>query len=469
MRDDSLSSGKKPLPDARLGIALAALLPLGAVEDDCTRLGRAPIRDVTIERASLEGDVCRVTGIARPVPRSAIRFDVRLPPPARWSGRYYQIGNGGFAGAISASALAEGAARGDAIAASDTGHIADAFDASWATGNPERVIDYGYRAIKGSSDAAGALTQAYYGRPAAHRYFMGCSNGGRMALMAASRYPTDWDGVIAGAPATPWTTQFKTFGAVQRRLRDTTDSWLPRSALVAIRAAALASCPKPTIVDGVPERPLECRFDPTVLTCRAGAGKTCLTRPQLASLRAIMAAGYDPASADPDDWVRWIANPDPSAPSQATFAREAAAYLPDGPAMRATLDVDPASLRAFRRRGGKILSYFGWADAVIAPRLGLAFYRAVVRDNRGHSATARFYRLFMVPGMLHCQGGPGATAFGQSLPAPSMVDDAEHDVRRALERWVEQGQAPTHLIAARYAGDDRTRGVTATRGLQPVR
>jgi len=426
-----------------------------------------------------------VRGVARPTRASRIVFELWLPE-AGWNGRYYQLGNGGFGGDLHHPPLAAEAARGNAAAVTDTGHTGDGFDASWAAGHPERVVDYGHRSIKSTSDAARALIRAYYGRAAAHRYFAGCSNGGRQALMAAQRYPDDWDGIIAGAPANLWTDQLVSFAALQRRLRTVPGAWLPPAKLPAIQRAALASCPVATVHDSVATDPRLCRFDPARLLCRASESDDCLTPAQIESLRRITAAGYQPTSAAVvENWNRWIVNPDTSSPSQLIFATQAFRYLlQDRPAwevaafdprrdvpsarVRATLDADSTDYRRFRDRGGRILSYFGWADALISPGAGIHYYHRVQRIME-RARTEGFYRLFMVPGMTHCQGGASPDAFGQSLSASALRPDRRHDIRHALEAWAEQGIPPDELVAARYRGGDPAKGIAATRVLRPWR
>jgi feruloyl esterase len=412
--------------------------------DRCAALTKLTIDKAVVESALLSDGVCQVSGSAHPVPGSDIRFTVYLPAPTRWSGRYYQIGNGGFAGAIHLPTLAEGARRGDAIAATDTGHRGDGFDASWAPGNPVALADYGWRSIKATRDAAAALVGAYYGRAPAHHYFMGCSNGGRMALMAAARWPEDWSGIIAGAPATPWTQQLRNFGAMQDAMR-APGGWLGRADLERIRQAALANCPAGSVRHGIAQRPGACPI---------GWSRVTLSAPQRATVDQIMTAGYVPAAMIADDWTRWIANPDPAAPSQLTFAQQSRAHLFahfSAAELATNLDVQPRNLQRFRDRGGKILSYFGWGDAVIAPELGRQWYGSVAAATHGPDPITDFYRLFMVPGMLHCQGGAGPVNFGQSLDAPPYAARPDYDVRLSLERWVEKGVAPDRLRSRKGA------------------
>lgn len=422
-------------------------------------------------------ETCRIRGIARPTPASRIGFELWLPATG-WNGRYYQLGNGGFAGNIHLPSLAAEAARGNASASTDTGHSGTGFDASWAAGQPEKVVDYGHRSIKATSDAARALIAAYYERAARHRYFAGCSNGGRQALMAAARYPDDWDGIIAGAPANPWTVQLGALAAIQHQLRASPDAWLSPPKLAAIQRAALATCTgKAGVIDGIAGDPRQCRFEPSTLQCRGAETNECLTAAQVQSVRVLQKAGYEATSAAvAGGWGEWVAQPDPDKPSQLTFATGAMRHLAgrpkwtpssfaenDGAALQplsGVLDVRADELARFRARGGRIISYFGWADPLIAPRLGTRFYAEVAAANGGLSRTQSFYRLFMVPGMTHCQGGAGPTSFGQSIPAPAAYDDARHDVRRALEAWVEKGAPPETIVAAQP-------GEPATRRLLP--
>jgi feruloyl esterase len=406
--------------------------------DACAELRAAAIPGVEITAAADEDGLCRVAGVARPRPNAAIGFELWLPPAPRWSGRYYQMGNGGFAGNINTPTLKATAQRGDAAAATDTGHTGTGFDASWAVGRPDLVEDYAYRAQKVTSDVAATLVRIYYGRQARHRYFMGCSNGGRQALMAAARYPEDWDGIIAGAPAADWSHQFERFAAIQKAVARPGGRIAP-ARLAVILAAARRECGDRAT----------CAFRSIRLT--AGERRT---------IRTIEQAGYPASRAMAAEWSQWIFGEDTAEQTQLAFANQAfrklirddpdwsaASYDPDrdrpSAELRALLDVpDPSR---FVRKGGKILSYFGWADPVIAPMAGISFYHAQTTALGGPKAQRAAWRLFMVPEMAHCQGGGPHSDFGQALIAPAPSDDPDHDIRRALERWVEQGRAPDRL------------------------
>jgi feruloyl esterase len=424
--------------------ALSLLALAAAAEGRCAALAGLSVPTLTITEAASVSGTCRITGVASPSAGSRIGFEVRLPERG-WTGRYVQIGTGGFAGTIFPGALAAEAARGNVAAMTDTGHVGDRMSAAWAAGNRPAVVDYGHRSIKATADAADRLVRSYYGRPARWRYFVGCSNGGRQGLVAAQRYPGDWDGVLAGSPANPWSEQLRRFAELHYRLRAPGLAGVAAK-LPAIQQAALASCPPGQVRDGVAGDPRLCRFHPEA------AG---LTLGEAAAVRAIVAAGYEPTSAaQADGWSRWITG---AQPGQVGFAAQAFRYLLQSRPGWSIADFDAAAarraaaraapildaspdFRRFRAKGGRILSYFGWADALIAPRLALDFY--------GRSGAAPdFYRLFMIPGMGHCQGGTGAVDFGQSADAPPAAADAEHDIRLALEQWVEQGRAPELLIA----------------------
>ncbi|MGH8284535.1 MAG: tannase/feruloyl esterase family alpha/beta hydrolase, partial [Steroidobacteraceae bacterium] len=279
--------GLKGCRSAFLAVALLCLASPAQAEiararraTDCEALARLRLPDVTIGLAdaigpgtftSPDGEThavpafCRIHGEARPTRDSLINFELWLPAGG-WNGRYYQLGNGGFAGRIHYPSLASEVRRLHVVAATDTGHRAGPFDAAWALGHPEKIVDFGYRSLKVTSDAASALIRAYYSAPARHRYFVGCSNGGRQALMVAQRFPEDWDGVLAGAPAHDWTRQLAAIAWIQKALRSDAESWILAAKLPAIQRAALESCtPAARVVNGVPTDPRSCDFDPAVL------------------------------------------------------------------------------------------------------------------------------------------------------------------------------------------------------------
>ncbi|MGQ0836481.1 MAG: tannase/feruloyl esterase family alpha/beta hydrolase [Gammaproteobacteria bacterium] len=505
--------GLKGRRSAFLAAALLTLAPPAQAEiararrtADCGALAALRLPDVTITLAdaiepgtftSPDGEThavpafCRIHGVARPTSDSLISFELWLPAGG-WNGRYYQIGNGGFAGRIYYPSLASELRLLNAVAATDTGHLATAFDAAWAQGHPEKIVDYGYRSLKATFDAAKTLVHAYYSAPARHSYFVGCSNGGRQALMVAQRFPEDWDGVLAGAPAHDWTRQLTAIAWIQKALRSDAASWIPATKLPAIQRAALESCTLAArVVNGVPTDPRSCAFDAAVLACRGEETDECLTAKQAAVLTRIQNGLRDPATGErmlfgfeataasaEGQWANWMLNAEPGEDSHLAFAEQFFRHMvfedPDwkideldatrdlafakekrvaGELLGLVLDATSTDLPRFEKLGAKLLMYFGWADALISPQAGLDYYERVCS---------------WVPGMTHCQGGPAPHAFGQARVAPALHDDARHDIRRALEAWVERGVAPESIIAAKYVADDPARGVAITATLYPL-
>lgn len=445
---------------ANVAIAAAASIP------PATQLAFAP------GPVKLPFALCRISGSAHPTPDSDIRFEVMIPDGQGWNGRFLQVGNGGFAGQIPYGTMLLGLAKGYAVAGTDDGHqTTDNQDASWALGHPEKVVDFGWRGVKSTTDAAKAILAAYGVTPTKN-YFFGCSDGGREALMTAQRYPADFDGIVAGAPAWPWTRMLGSAGKLTQAMLDPAAT-LPPAKLPALQAAALAACAggKAYIAD---QR--ACRFDPGVLVCAGAETEQCLTRAQLKTVRMIyggtrdavtgtMLPGLRPgAEAEGRSWRDWGIAADADARSRADgkgfqwnyFAylvrkdpKFALATLTDADTVAgdrewgSTLNAGSPDLSAFKARGGKLIGYHGWNDPAIPPGFSLQ-YRAQVQAKMGPSAD--FYRLFMVPGMLHCAGGP----------APTRVDWIA-----LLENWVERGDAPATATARDAAGGEQV--VTAER------
>ena len=230
-------------------------------------------------------EFCRVQGVLTPSADSHIEFEVWMPA-AGWNGKYLGIGNGGFAGSIGYTALAEAVANGYASASTDTGHPQSGTDAAWALGHREKMVDYGYRAIHLTAETAKTIVASFYGGSAKKSYFSSCSNGGRQALMEAQRYPADYDGIIAGAPANYFT--HVAAGFVWNAQALDGPGYIPAAKLKLIENAALAACDaKDGVKDGVIDDPTKCHFDPSVLTCKGEPNDTCLTEAQVTALKKI--------------------------------------------------------------------------------------------------------------------------------------------------------------------------------------
>ena len=435
---------------------------------------------------------CRVALTLKPSTDSTINSEVWMPLEG-WNGKFLGIGNGGFAGSISYVQMAMAVARGYAAAATDTGHKAGpGIDASWALNHPEKTKDFGYRAIHETAVAGKTLTATFYNAPARRAYFNSCSNGGRQALMEAQRFPEDYDGIIAGAPANYWTRLLSM--AIVNSQATLTDaaSYFPASKLPAISSAALAACDaNDEVKDGVIENPAACRFDPAVLLCSGSENDSCLTAPQLKALRKIydvtrtstgetIMPGYSlGGEAEAGGWAGWItARPRRKARCTASARSSFRTWSFANPAWDfrtfnldrdwkaaadkagRDLDAESADLRGFRARGGKLILYHGWSDAAIPAQHTIDYYNAIAA-TMGSSDAASFIRLYMVPGMQHCAGGSGATAFGQQTPGAA--GDPEHNISAALERWVEQDHAPGPIVASKTIGGN----VVGTRPLCP--
>lgn len=434
------------MPHAR--IHSAQLLQVG---DPLTLWSGAPPQ--TVPKA-----FCRVRGTASPIIGSAIGFEVWLPESSAWNGKFLQMGNGGTAGSVPLGSLLDGVQKGYATAATDGGHLwPDGLDYGWASGRPEAVVDFGWRAVAQTAEVARRVVRAHWGRSAQRSYFMGCSDGGRDAMMAAQRLPQVFDGIVAGAPALAWLDLMTAQALLHREFGGATPV-LPVAKLPAIQAAALAACaPGKAYVSD----PQSCRFDPAVLACQGADSPQCLTPPQVEMVRRVYQGVLDPATgrrlpglmpgaeAEPGNWDFWLLR-QPSGPLGGSTVPTAigesffrhlvrqdpsfkVAELTDADLSQgrrqwqAALDATDANLGPFIRRGGKLLHYHGWADAAIPPGMSLDYFAAV---QQRVGPTPQSYRLFMVPGMNHCGGGQGPWQTDWLAP---------------LERWVEQGQAPDDI------------------------
>ena len=450
--------------------------------------------------------LCRVAGTVKPGSESNIHFEVWIPTDGSWNGKYQQIGNGGFAGSISLANIANAVSRGYAAAATDDGTSGPPSGAPSFIGNPDVLLDYGYRAIKATTDDSKAVIEALTGQAPRYSYFVGCSDGGREALKEAQRFPDDSDGIIVGSPVND---QVGEFGSsylydMQATLNGPQtggipDAYIPSSKLALLSTPALAKCVGKdggVATDAFLSDPRQCFFDPAVAECKSGQDpSTCLTHAQVEAARKIyfgphnhrgelLFPGYEPGGESATgDWTNWITGSSPTSPgSQYTLGFGFGCDLMLGVTScnylsidvdqqdalaRKTLQpilssVDP-DLRPFKRHGGKMIQYAGWADTAIAPENGLNYYRKVERTiGDPHD----FYRVFMVPGMAHCSGGAGPNAFGNGTSNGPVID-AEHDILKALERWVEQGVAPKKIIATHYVNNSAAQGVQFQRPLCP--
>jgi len=412
--------------------------------------------------AATEAAFCRVAGVIE----QEIRFEVWLPP--EWNGRFLGVGNAGLTGGINYPSMAMGIGRGFAAASTDTGHQTpdNFFDASWVEGHPDRVENFGHRAHHLLAENAKKVVEAYYGRAAHHDYYDGCSSGGWQGLTEAQLYPEDYDGIVAGAPANNFV-RLQTRGFwLDALARENPAGNLSEAEIALISAAALSECdPADGVGDGIIGDPLRCGFDPASLLCAPGRSDGCLTQAQVDRARRVYGPARTEAGAalypgnafgvppffnipdiDPEPMVmkvvpaserRWTAETfDPDRDLSALEERLGpvlGAYSPD--------------LRRFRDSGGKLIVWHGWADGLLSPYNSLAYHEAVAAEIAPDDVRD-FFRLFMVPGVDHCRGGPGTDQF---------------DLLSAAVAWVEQDQAPDRILASGRTPD----GGTRTRPLCP--
>jgi feruloyl esterase len=445
---------KLALPGAT--ITMAAAVQAGAFKPDAS----GNTDDFTALPA-----FCRVAATLKPSSDSDIKIEVWLPASG-WNGKFQAVGNGAFSGAIAYPAMARALARGYAAASTDTGHVGNT--ASFALGHPEKLIDFGWRAVHEMTVASKAVVAAHYGAAPKFSYFNGCSAGGRQAMAEAQRFPADFDGIIAGAPGLDWTGRAAQAVRVAQALEQNPAARLLQPQRQLLHRAVVAACDAiDGVTDGLIENPMRCTFDPAVLKCGNAADSACLSAPQVETARLIYSGvknqktGREIAGLFPGSELGWsdmgwtasaratgldqfrflvFGNPSWTVPQFNVNADVARAEEIDGNTVNA-LD---ANVKPFLDRGGKLIQYHGWSDPQISPGGSVQYYERAVEASGGAARVSGSYRLFLAPGMGHCGGGEGPNTF---------------DMVAALEQWVEAGKAPDQVLASRVTGGrvDRTR------------
>ena len=437
--------------------------------------------------------LCRVSGVLHPTSDSSIHFEIWLPQQ-NWNGRLLGAGNGGFAGSIGYDELAAYLKRNFAVAGSDAGHQARATDASWAYQHPEKVKDFGWRAVHLTRVRAAEIIKAYYGKPESKAYFDSCSDGGREALMEAQRFPGDYDGILAGAPANAWSSMVGAgVRVIQSRLSDPR-AYFSNLKLPAIQRASLAACDAiDGVKDGIINNPSQCHFDPKVLLCKGEETLDCLTPPQLATLQSLYAGSKDehgntvfPGFTPGDEigWADWVIGDDPTAPSGFRYIDNYFRYIVTGDPKWNALTADPTTalqesrekasanldatdpdLSKFASHGGKLILYHGWNDQAISPWNTISYYKSV-QQTMGDDKSASFLRLYMAPGVEHCAGGPGPSFFGQFGLATA--GGPTYGLFDSLVNWVEKGSPDDNITATKYGpGENGAMKPVITRPLCP--
>jgi feruloyl esterase len=460
-----------------IAMAGAALAGPASAADRCAALANLKLEDTTLEAHAVPAgfvhpsSIYDVLALPRPTSRAfcrvqgvihgRTRFEVWLPEPQAWNNRLQGVGDGGMAGGVPYPTLLQAMEAGYAAEGSDLGHQSGFLESGWAIGHPERVRDWGHLATHETTVRAKAIVAAYYGAPPRFAYFTGCSGGGRQALMEAQRYPGDYDGIVAGDPTIDFV-RLSTAGRLWMALALFPPSGGPGALTPAklqlVERAATAACDRlDGVADGVIDDPRACRFDPAVLGCRGAERDDCLTEPQIAAFRRVYAGAADPqgrqlfpgyergseSGFSAQQWVyaagflQGMGFQDPAYdPARFDFERDIDAIGGrdlGGETLSQAIDATSPDLSAFRRKGGKLIHYHGWNDPGVPPMNSVNYYDAVAARD-GPELTRSYYRLFMVPGLGHCFGGPGATSFDMLTP---------------LRAWVEEGRAPATVPAAR--------------------
>ncbi|WP_316206719.1 MULTISPECIES: tannase/feruloyl esterase family alpha/beta hydrolase [unclassified Bradyrhizobium] len=434
---------------------------------------------------------CRVRGVISPVPGSRVGFELWLPQ-AGWNGKLEMVGNGGYSSAIAYKAMGPLLRRGYATVATDTGHTGD--DPGFAIDRPEAIVDWGYRAVHVSIGVAKSVVAEFYGEAPKHSYFAGCSTGGHQALMEAQRYPADFDGIIAGDPGNNRTHLNAGFlWQFVKNHRPDLSLIIPPLKLAAITDAVVKTCRGKDgglPADNFLTDPEACDFRAEQMLCKQDDADDCLTQEQANALNAMYDGARDSRNgaqvyygwpkgsensarvlAALPGWSLYWADPiHPERPARLNFWKVWA--FPDtnwdwhrfdfGSAMKAVddrlaseINAMSPDLSAFKAAGGKLIHYHGLADPVVPPRDSIDYYErveAMVSADKRADAGADFYRLFLAPGLYHCEGGPG----------PNVLD-----TQVALEAWVENGEAPETIGATKFRNDRPSDGIEMSRPLCP--
>ena len=412
---------------------------------------------------------CRVAVTAKPTPDSDIKIEVWLPETKAWNGKLLGVDNGGFSGAINATALGAALAKGYAAVGTDTGHTGDQMD--FGVGHPEKIVDWAYRSVHEMTRIAKTIVENANGRPPSKSYFSGCSTGGHQALSEAQRYPADYDGIVAGDPGNNRINLIYGFLWSWLATHDADGTpTLPSSKLPALAKAAVAACDRNDgLEDGIISDPRRCAFDPAVLTCRGAETDACLTPRQVEAAKKVYAGaktrsgqqlypGWAPGSeagwgtyiTNPKEPVRiglfrsWVFQNSSWDPRSFDWDKDVATVNAAYPYLSA-MSTDYA---AFKARGGKLIMYTGLADPVTSPFDTIAYYESVAKAMGGLDATRSFYRFFPAPGMGHCGGGTGPNTF---------------DALAALEAWTEKDTPPDSMPATHATNGvvDRSRPLCA--------
>jgi feruloyl esterase len=484
---------------------LNAIVPNGSI----TAAQSIPAGDYTAPSGTVYPNMpafCRVAATLTPTSDSFIRIEVWMPKND-WNNAYLATGGGGYTGTINYGELSGGLAQGFATANTDMGTSpATALDGRALTGHLQKQIDFAYRSTHLMNILAKKLIADFYSQDPEYSYYYGCSTGGGQGMHIVEQYPDDYDGVVAGAPAINRTHSgtFWNFFVTH----ESPDSIIPEDKATLVTDAVLAACATKSgglATDTFLTDPRACHWRPESLACPSNATDTssCLTPGQARALNLVYDGSHNPRTGHlifpgmmrgaesgytfdlpaleglspffPSDvplfpgtyyWVfgnNWDYRDFDFDHDQAEVDRQ-----------KGFLNALDTDLTPFASHGGKLIMFHGFADALISPQMTIDYYllvqRALQQEDQDQAQALAdeqsFFRLFLAPGMGHCSGGPGPNAFGQlgGTPVPA---DAQHDVLRALVRWVKTGEPPSQVVATKYVNDNPANGVLITRPLCP--
>ncbi|KAL1625577.1 hypothetical protein SLS56_007236 [Neofusicoccum ribis] len=449
-----------------------------------------PDNDATCNRASqlVSADICRIALSIPTSDKSSITWEMWLP--REWTGRFLATGNGGIDGCVKYEDLAYTSLNGFAAVGANNGHNGTYGNAFYQ--NDEIKRDFAWRSLHVSTTTGKKLAKRFYEEDIGKSYYLGCSLGGRMGIKAAEKFPDDFDGIVAGAPAVDfnnlvsWRASFYTItGALGSENFISADTWK-----TTIHNEILAQCDDiDGVSDGIIEDPTLCHFRPETLLCTATSSNatSCLNAVQVGIVRQIFSPffGLDNALIFPamqpgsetgaveklyagkpfsysDDWFKYVIY-DPSWDASTFTALDALVADARNPANIRTW---PTSLARFQKRGGKLLSYHGQQDNQISSFNTPRFYESLRRGMRySYADTDEFFRFFRVSGMNHCNSGPGAWVLGQGggAPAAGIPFTPANNVLAAMVAWVEDAAPPDSITGTKFAGDVVADGVAFQR------
>jgi feruloyl esterase len=415
---------------------------------------------------------CRVVGKIQGGQHSTIGFELWIPPSNEWNGKLLVVGNGGYVGSIQYHELAPAIRRGYAVVSSDSGHVdTSAYrheTLQWGADHPEKIADWAERSTHAAAEVSKVLVKQLKGRNAGKSYFFGCSTGGGQALMAAQRYPQDFDGIIAGAPGFRRTGLNEGFLWMAMQNLKSTAGYIPAAKLAFINHAAIAAC---GAGEGVIDDPRRCHFDPSTLQCKDNLdGPSCLTGAQIATLKTLYSGAVNARTGEQvypgwpvgsefgyaGGWGYAIEGPQPfrleffrdwvfkdSQWDWRTFDWDKDLNTVNA-VIGHTVDATDPDLSAYKKHGGKLILYHGWADPIGNAYDTINYYEKMAAKTKDAPS---FARLFLMPGMGHCRGGEGPNSF---------------DAIGTLDKWVESDQPPSQMIALKSATTDETGGLAGS-------